>query len=53
MRRSNGMILGVCYSISEKFDIPVTLLRTFAVIAFLATGFFPVVVIYLLLSFIF
>lgn len=53
MRRSNGIILGVCYSISEKFDIPVTLLRTFAVIAFLSTGLFPTLVIYIILAFIF
>ena len=53
MRRSNGIILGVCASISETFGIPLALIRTFAIIAFIATGFFPVVVIYLLLSFIF
>ena len=53
MRRNNGMILGVCSSISEAFDIPVVLIMTFAIIAFIATGFFPFVVIYVLLSFIF
>jgi phage shock protein C len=45
-RSRNGMLCGVCRGVAEHLDISVFWTRMFTFIAFLLTGFFPIVVIY-------
>ena len=51
MRRipQRGWIAGVCAGVAEYFDWNVRLLRLILVVTFLASGFFPIVVVYLVL----
>lgn len=51
MRRipERGVIAGVCAGIAEYFDWNVRLLRAVLVVAFLFSGFFPIVVAYAVL----
>ena len=51
MRRipERGVIAGVCAGLAEYFDWNVRLLRAVLVVAFLVSGFFPIVVAYLVL----
>jgi len=45
----HGVIAGVCAGIAEYFDWNVRLLRAVLVIAFLFSGFFPIVIVYCVL----
>jgi phage shock protein C len=47
-RSRNGIILGVFKGLAQYFDFSVGWLRTIGVIVFLFSGFWPVVVLYLL-----
>lgn len=47
-RSRQGVFLGVLKGLANHFNISVFWLRAFAVIAFLFTGFFPVVVFYII-----
>ncbi len=47
-RSRNGMILGVFKGLAEYFDLSVFWLRTIGVIVFIFSGFWPIVVLYLL-----
>lgn len=51
MRRipGQGVIAGVCAGIAEYFDWNVRLLRAILVVGFIVSGFFPIVVAYLVL----
>ena len=51
MRRipANGWIAGVCAGVAEYYNWNVRLLRLILVITFICSGFFPIVVVYLLL----
>ena len=51
MRRipQKGWIGGVCAGVAEYFDWNVRLLRLILVVTFLVSGFFPIVVVYLVL----
>jgi phage shock protein C len=51
-RSRNGVILGVFKGLGDYFDLPVRWLRIIGVIAFIFTGFWPIVVLYLLAAFI-
>lgn len=42
------MIMGVCKGLADYFDFSVTWIRIIAVLLFLFTGFWPVVVLYVL-----
>src|SRR6266850_4987350 len=44
-----GVVAGVCAGVAEYFDWNVRLLRAVLVIAFLCSGFFPIVVVYCVL----
>jgi phage shock protein C len=47
-RSRNSALLGVCRGIAEYFDFSVIWVRTIAIALFIFTGFWPVVVLYLL-----
>lgn len=47
-RSRRGWLLGVCRGLAEYFDVEVKWVRLVAVIALLATGFWPAVAVYLL-----
>jgi len=47
-RSRKGVLLGVCRGVSDYFDFSVFWIRAMAVIAFIFTGFWPVVGLYLL-----
>ena len=47
-RSRNGLILGVFRGLAEYFDLSVFWLRTIGVIVFIFSGFWPIVVLYLL-----
>ena len=51
MRRipQRGWIAGVCAGVAEYFDWNVRLLRLILVVTFVVSGFFPIVVVYLVL----
>ena len=51
MRRipANGWVAGVCAGIAEYFDWNVRLLRLILAVTFICSGFFPIVVVYLIL----
>lgn len=51
MRRipERGVVAGVCAGVAEYFDWNVRLLRAVLVVGFIFTGFFPIVVAYLVL----
>ena len=51
MRRipANGWIAGVCAGVAEYFDWNVRLLRLILAVTFIFSGFFPIVVVYLIL----
>lgn len=49
-RSRNGIIFGVCRGIGESLGIGSTLIRITAIMLFFATGFFPSILIYLLLA---
>jgi len=46
-RSRNGWVLGVCQGLADYTDIPPWLVRLAVVITLLATGIFPIVVIYI------
>jgi phage shock protein C len=50
-RSRNGVFLGVCQGIAEHFDFTVFWIRMAMVIAFILTGFWPVIGIYLVAAF--
>lgn len=50
-RSRNGRILGVCKGLAEYFDVRVSVVRAAAIIAFIFTGFWPVIGLYLLAAF--
>jgi len=50
-RSRNGVFLGVCQGIAEHFDFTVFWIRMAIVIAFILTGFWPVIGIYLVAAF--
>ena len=50
-RSRNGVFLGVCLGIAEHFDFTVFWIRMAMVIAFILTGFWPVIGIYLVAAF--
>jgi phage shock protein C len=47
-RSRDGMLFGVCRGIAEYFDISVFWTRVITVITFVMTGFFPIVVAYII-----
>lgn len=47
-RSRQGVILGVCRGVADYFDFSVFWIRALAVILFIATGFWPIVGIYIL-----
>lgn len=47
-RSRDGRILGVCRGLADYFDVSVTMVRAAAIVAFIMTGFWPVVGLYLL-----
>lgn len=50
-RSRDGIFLGVCQGIAEHFDFTVFWVRMAMVIAFILTGFWPVIGIYLVAAF--
>ncbi len=46
-RSKNGILLGVCQGFANWLEIPAWPLRVAAIIAFVASGFYPVGLIYL------
>jgi len=50
-RSRNGILAGVCAGIAEHFDLSVFWIRVVAVVAFLATGFWPVGAAYIIAAF--
>ena len=48
LRVPNGMLFGVCAGLGRRLGISTTLVRLITFIAFCATGFFPVGLIYTL-----
>ena len=50
LRVPNGMLFGVCAGLGRRLCISTTLVRLITFIAFCATGFFPVGLIYILLA---
>jgi phage shock protein C len=46
-RSRSGMILGVCKGIAEYFDVSLKFTRIIAVLAFIFTGFWPAIALYL------
>lgn len=51
-RSRRGILFGVCRGLADYFDLSANALRAVAVLLFLLTGFFPVVVAYLAAAFI-
>ncbi len=49
-RSRRGVVMGVCRGLAQYFDLSVTWVRVFTVLAFVFTGFWPVGVIYLVLA---
>jgi len=49
-RSRDGVVFGVCKGIAESFDLSVGWLRLLLVAAFLLSGFFPAVALYLVLA---
>ncbi|HRI89999.1 MAG TPA: PspC domain-containing protein [Candidatus Hydrogenedentes bacterium] len=47
-RSRDGVLFGVCRGLAEHFDISVFWTRVLTVIAFIVSGFFPVVVLYII-----
>ena len=47
-RSRNGVIFGVCRGIADYFDFSVFWIRVIMIGIFIATGFFPIIVIYIL-----
>ncbi len=47
-RSRHGVLLGICQGMSEYFNLPVFWIRVTLVILFLISGFFPVVLLYIL-----
>ncbi len=50
-RSRTGMILGVCQGLSNRFDVSVKVIRIIAVLLLLFTGFWPVVIAYLIAAY--
>ncbi len=46
-RSRQGVVLGVCRGLAERFDLSVGWVRFFVVLGFVCTGFWPVGVLYL------
>jgi phage shock protein PspC (stress-responsive transcriptional regulator) len=44
--KENGMLSGICAGLAEYFSIDVTIVRLVMVFATVATGFFPLIVTY-------
>ena len=47
-RSRNGMIMGVCAGIAEYFDFSVFWVRTIALILLLFSGFWPILILYVI-----
>ncbi len=47
-RSRNGFLCGVCRGIADYFDLSVFWIRMITVIAFVLTGFFPTVFLYVI-----
>ncbi|WP_147822348.1 envelope stress response membrane protein PspC [Salidesulfovibrio onnuriiensis] len=50
-RSRDGRVLGVCKGLAEYFDVRVSVVRAAVIVAFIFTGFWPVVGLYLLAAF--
>jgi phage shock protein C len=48
--KSDAMIAGVCGGLGEYFNLDPTVVRLLAVLLLIVTGFFPVGLIYIILS---
>lgn len=46
-RSRSGVVFGVCQGLADTFDLSAFWLRVATVVGFVATGFVPVVVIYI------
>ncbi len=46
-RSRTGMIFGVCKGLGESMDMNVTAIRLIAIVAMVATGFVPGILVYL------
>lgn len=51
-RSRNGMLLGICQGIADRYDMPVAVVRLIFIIITIATAVAPCVIIYLLAGFI-
>ena len=49
LRSNNRIIAGVCGGLADYFDIDATLMRVIVVLAAVFTGFFPIIVAYVIL----
>ena len=47
-RSRNGIIWGVFQGLADWLEVPVSVLRTIAIVTFVLTGFFPLAAIYAL-----
>ncbi|MFL1682204.1 PspC domain-containing protein [Coprobacter secundus] len=52
LRSNNRIIAGVCGGLADYFDIDATLMRVIVVLAAVFTGFFPIIVAYVILIFV-
>ena len=52
LRSPNGLLFGVCEGLARRLGISVALVRLVTILAFLATGFFPVGLLYCILAFV-
>ena len=52
LRSNNRIIAGVCGGLADYFDIDATLMRVIVVLAAVFTGFFSIIVAYVILIFV-
>ena len=52
LRSNNRIIAGECGGLADYFDIDATLMRVIVVLAAVFTGFFPIIVAYVILIFV-
>ena len=52
LRSNNRIIAGVCGGLADYFDIDATIMRVIVVLAAVFTGFFPIIVAYVILIFV-
>lgn len=50
-RSRSGVVMGVCQGVGERFDLPVFWVRVAVVVLLFASGFWPVIGLYLLAAF--